>query len=184
MAAALSVLFVSGSAAGQGLAAGNGVPAGPRRASAARVGEAPVIDGVLDERVWQQATPLSGFVQAEPMEGQPSSESTEVRLIYDDAAIYVGVICYDADPTRIITTDSRRDSGMNGQDSFQMIFDTYHDRQNGFIFGTNAAGVEYDAQVRNEGQGQRGGPPTACWGARWRSRSRCRTIRGLRRRGP
>ena len=46
-------------------------------------------------------------------------------------------------------------------DSFQMIFDTYHDRQNGFIFGTNAVGIEYDAQVRNEGETLRGGPPAA-----------------------
>jgi hypothetical protein len=160
MAVALLVLLAPGSAAGQGLLPGGGAQAGPRRASAARVGEAPVIDGVLDERVWQQATPLSDFVQAEPMEGQPASESTEVRILYDDTAIYVGVVCHDEDPTKIITTDSRRDSGMNGQDSFQMIFDTYHDRQNGFIFGTNAAGVEYDAQVRNEGQSQQGGPPT------------------------
>ena len=63
-----------------------------------------------------------------------------MRLLYDDKAIYVGVICYDADPSRIVTTDSRRDSGLDAMDSFQMIFDTYHDRQNGFIFGTNAAG--------------------------------------------
>ena len=61
-------------------------------ASAAQVTEAPVIDGALDEGMWQGAPPLDGFVQAEPFEGQPGSESTEVRLLYDDEAIYVGVV--------------------------------------------------------------------------------------------
>ena len=59
--------------------------------SASRITEAPSIDGVLDERVWQDAAPLTDFVQAEPFEGQPASERTEVRMLYDDEAIYVGV---------------------------------------------------------------------------------------------
>jgi hypothetical protein len=129
------------------------------RATVVRTADVPTIDGVLDERVWQQAALIDEFVQIEPAEGQPATEKTEVRLLYTPSAIYVGVICFDSEPSRIVTTDSRRDSGLNGQDSFQMIFDTYHDRQNGFIFGTNAVGIEYDAQVRNEGETLRGGPP-------------------------
>ena len=120
--------------------------------SASRVTEAPSIDGVLDERVWQEATPLTDFVQAEPFEGQPASENTEVRILYDDEAIYVGVVLHDSDPSQIVTTDTRRDAGLGELDSFQIIFDTFHDRQNGFVFGTNAAGVQYDAQVRNQGE--------------------------------
>ena len=54
---------------------------------------APVIDGMLDERVWQQATPIDDFVQTEPTEGQPATERTEVRILYDDTALYIGVIC-------------------------------------------------------------------------------------------
>ena len=60
--------------------------------------------------------------------------------------------------------NSRRDSSLNGQDSFQMIFDTYHDKQNGFIFGTNSVGIQYDAQVRNEGETLRGGAFTGVGG--------------------
>ena len=119
-----------------------------------------MIDGVLDEGMWQQAAPIGDFVQAEPTEGQPATERTDVRLLYDDKAIYVGVTCFDSDPSRIVTTDSRRDSALNGQDSFQMILDTYHDRQSGFIFGTTPVGLQYDAQVRNEGEQQSGGAPT------------------------
>ena len=135
-------------------------PAGAvRRATAIRVTDVPVIDGVLDEKVWEQAMPIDEFVQMEPLEGQPATEKTEVRILFTSTTIYVGVICFDSEPTQIVTTDSRRDSALTGQDYFQMIFDTYHDRQNGFIFGTNAVGLEYDAQVRNEGETQRGGPP-------------------------
>ena len=95
---------------------------------------------MLDEGMWLDATPLRGFVQAEPFEGLPGSETTEVRLLYDDEAIYVGVVLHDRDPSLIVTTDTRRDAGLDDMDSFQMIFDTFHDRQNGFVFGTNVAG--------------------------------------------
>jgi hypothetical protein len=154
--AAASALLVT--ALAQSAAAGQ-EQAAARRANAVRVTEAPTIDGVLDERVWQQATPIDEFVQVEPVEGEPATERTEVRVIFSPTALYVGVVCFDSDSSRIVTTDSRRDSALTGQDSFQMIFDTYHDRQNGFIFGTNAVGLEYDAQVRNEGETLRGGPP-------------------------
>ncbi len=130
-----------------------------RRASIVRTADAPAIDGVLDERVWQQATPIDDFVQAEPSQGEPPTERTEVRLLFSAATLYIGVTCFDSEPSKIVTTDSRRDSGLSGQDSFQMILDTYHDRQNGFIFGTNSVGIQYDAQVRNEGETLRGGPP-------------------------
>ena len=52
--------------------------------------------------MWQSATPLTGFVQAEPFEGQPASERTEVRILYDDEAIYVGVDLHDSDPSQIV----------------------------------------------------------------------------------
>jgi Domain of unknown function (DUF5916)/Carbohydrate family 9 binding domain-like len=120
--------------------------------SASRVTEAPSIDGTLDEGVWQNAAPLAGFVQAEPFEGQPASEHTEVRILYDDEAIYVGVVLHDRDPSLIVTTDTRRDAELDEMDSFVMIFDTFRDQQNGFVFGTNAAGVQYDAQVRDQGE--------------------------------
>ena len=135
-------------------------PAAPgRRASATRITEPPAIDGALDEPMWQQATPIVDFVQVEPTEGQPGTEKTEVRLLYTSTTLYVGVNCFDSEPSKIVTTDSRRDSSLTGQDSFQMIFDTYHDKQNGFVFGTNSVGIQYDAQVRNEGETIRGGPP-------------------------
>ena len=135
-----------------------------KRATALRVTDPPVIDGLLDERAWEAAMPIGDFVQAEPTEGGPASEQTDVRLVFDNKTLYVGVVCFDSDPSKIVSADSRRDSSLVGQDSFQLIFDTYHDRQNGFIFGTTPVGLQYDAQVRNEGETLRGGPPSGVGG--------------------
>jgi hypothetical protein len=130
-----------------------------RVAEATAVEEAPRIDGLVDDEVWTRADVISNFIQKEPVEGNEASEKTEVRILYDSQTIYVGVICFDDDPAGIIVTDARRDAALNDTDSFQLIFDTYHDRQNGFVFGTNPAGIEYDGQVTNEGEGGGGGVP-------------------------
>ena len=130
-------------------------------ATAIPIGEAPMIDGILNERVWLEAPALTNFVQAEPFEGQPASERTELRIVYDDEAIYLGVMLHDSDPSQIVTTDTRRDSNLNDMDSFQIIFDTFHDQQNGFVFGTNPLGVQYDAQVRNQEN------PASSWDGSW-----------------
>jgi len=132
-----------------------------KAAIATRITQPPSIDGALDDASWQQATALEDFTQAEPFEGESATERTEVRLIFDDANLYIGVICYDSSPSEIIVSDARRDASMTEMDSFQVIFDTFRDRQNGFIFGTNPAGAQYDAQIRNEGETQsqgRAGP--------------------------
>jgi len=90
--------------------------AGPRPVAVAkRTEEEVLLDGTLDDPAWQNAVPMTGFVQADPLEGDPPSELTEVRMLYDDEAIYIGVTNYDSDPTQIVTTDSRRDSGLGDQ---------------------------------------------------------------------
>jgi hypothetical protein len=66
---------------------------------------------------------------------------------------YVSAICYHADPKAIVVSDSRRDADLTDDDSFLFILDTYNDTQNGFLFGTNSDGMEYDAQIDNEGKG-------------------------------
>ena len=123
-------------------------------ATAVAVAEAPTLDGnVLDDPAWQAAPVISGFRQEQPDEGQPVSENTEVRIVFTRDTLYIGVVCFDRDPSSIIVSDSRRDADLDDTDSFRLIFDTYRDRQNGFVFGTNPAGIEYDGQVTNEGQG-------------------------------
>ncbi len=141
-------------ARGQGQSVTSQVPA----TTANRVEIAPVIDGaVLDEAVWQGVAPVTGFWQTTPDEGAAASEHTEVRIIYTATMLYFGVVCYDRQVENIIISDSRRDASLEETDAFVIILDTYHDQQNGFVFGTNPAGIEYDGQVTNEGQGQTGG---------------------------
>ena len=125
-----------------------------QRAQASRVEEGPLVDGdVLGDPAYAGAAVASGFRQNTPDEGQRSSERTEVRIVYTDDTLYFGIVCYVSDPETIIVADSRRDSSLNDTDSVQIILDTFLDQQNGFVFGTNPAGVEYDGQVTSEGQG-------------------------------
>jgi hypothetical protein len=114
---------------------------------------APTIDGLLDEGVWQDAPILGDFTQRAPRDGQPASEATEVRILFDDEAIYVGVWARDGDPAGINSGERIRDYDVTNSDAIVLIFDTYGDEQNGFVFGTTPAAIEYDGQVANEGEG-------------------------------
>lgn len=118
------------------------------------------VDGRLDEAVWQ--TPAeSGFVQAEPREGRPATEASEVWVAYDDANLYVAARLHDReDPT---VTDIRKDFNDTSQDVFQVILDTFRDRRNGYVFQTNPQGARGDRQVANEGR-----EINRSWDAIWR----------------
>ena len=105
VSAALGAVAASGAAAQQpsaGLAVGPGV----RTVTAVEVDAPPVVDGtVLGDPAWAAAQAATGFVQTQPDEGRPASERTEVRIVFTADTIYVGVVCYDADPESIIVTD-------------------------------------------------------------------------------
>ena len=119
-----------------------------------RILESLHMDGVLDEDTWQNALAASGFTQQRPDEGRPASERTEVRVLYDEETLYIGLWAYDSDPSQIIATQMQRDGDLADDDYFQIILDTYLDRQNGILFATNPDGARYDAQVRNEGRSE------------------------------
>jgi len=112
----------------------------------------------MDDPIWRKAEVITGFVQHEPLEGAPATERTEVRVLFDGDAIYIGARLYDADPSGIVHGEFRRDADLKEQDSFLVVFDTYLDRQNAFVFGTTPAGIEHDGQVTREGEGGFGGP--------------------------
>ncbi len=128
-------------------------PTNTLSATATRIDAAPTIDGRLDEASWQSAAPLGSFVQREPTEGQPASEETEVRLLFDGDALYIGAWLWDSDTSAIVFGETRRDADLQDTDAFRILLDTYLDRQNGFVFGTTPAGIEYDGQVTREGEG-------------------------------
>jgi len=127
-------------------------PDGRRTVTAVESRTPITLDGALDEEVWRIAVPAAEFLQAEPHEGQPATELTEVRLAFDREALYIGVVCHSSDPASLIINDIRKDFVAGEQDSFEIILDTFADRRNGFVFVTNAVGAKSDAQIANEGR--------------------------------
>ena len=135
---------------------------------AARLDQVPVIDGtVTDDDAWAGLMPASNFRQVQPNDGAPASQHTEVYVGFTEDALYIGLVAY-GDPESIIVSDSRRDSNLNDTDAFLVIIDGVLDRQNGFVFGTNAAGIEYDGQVTREGTGS---AFNLNWDGTWKVRS-------------
>ena len=124
------------------------------RVAPVRVESGPQIDGRLDEEVWLQAAVIDEFVQQEPAEGEPATERTVVRLLYDAQALYIGVEAYDTEPDGVIATEMRRDSlRLLDEDNFQVILDTFHDRRSGYMFVTSPLGAKLEQQVAEEGEG-------------------------------
>jgi hypothetical protein len=112
----------------------------------------PIIDGkIIGDSFWESIEPIGDLTQIKPNIGAPASEKTVIRIAYTDKMFYVAAICYDSNPKAIVVSDSRRDADLTDDDSFLFILDTYNDTQNGFLFGTNANGMEYDAQIDNDG---------------------------------
>ena len=102
------------------------------------------LDGSIDEAVWRQAIPITDFTQQEPVEGGTPSEPTEIRVVFDAEALYIGAILYD-DPDGIIALQKRRDGYLSTDDRFMWILDTFHDGRTGYFFEVNAAGMMGDA---------------------------------------
>jgi hypothetical protein len=135
----------------------NGTGSSDRVISAVQVERGPAVQNWRNDPLWEQAVPVTDFVQMEPLEGAPASERTDVRVLVDAEALYIGAWLYDSEPTRIIVGERRRDATLSQSDAFRVVLDTYRDLQNGFVFGTNPGGIEYDAQISNEGRGGSGG---------------------------
>jgi len=122
----------------------------PKVIRATRTATPPLIDGAVEGPVWQAASPILDFSQAEPVEGGRPSELTSVRILFDDNALYVGVICYDADPGGIVGKLSRRDRTTEA-DRFTVLIDSYYDRKSAFVFSANVSGVQSDGILSQGG---------------------------------
>lgn len=115
---------------------------------------APTLDGdVLGDAAWGEMTAATDFTQIQPDDGLPATQKTKVYVGYTNAALYIAVVAYDDAQKGILVTNSRRDSDLDDTDSFQVVIDGLRDGQNGFVFGTNPAGVQFDGQVTREGSG-------------------------------
>src|SRR5687768_8275496 len=131
-----------------------GTAAPSRSMQAVRRSGAVVIDGKLDESAWAAAPPSGNFVQSYPAPGKPAPDPTEVRVLYDDQALYVGIRMFDSHPDSIAAGLARRDAtAATGiySDWVHLIIDSYHDRRTAFRFSTTPRAVQKDVYTYNDG---------------------------------
>jgi hypothetical protein len=145
--ASLLLSLAAGRAAAQALPP---PPAPPTRSvHAVYAPSAIVVDGVLDEAAWSAAEPVTQFVQGDPVEGAVPSQRTEVRVLFDHDALYIGAHMFDSSADSIVRELSRHDQGTRS-DKFLVYLDPYRDRRSGYYFGLNAAGTQYDGTLYND----------------------------------
>ncbi len=132
------------------------------------------MDGTLDDPLWQQATPITNFLQREPYEGQAPTEQTEVRILYTKHEVFFGITCRDSDSNGIVATELRRDVSQELDDYFEIIIDAAHDRRNAYVFQINPLGTQRDALVTEE-QSTDSGDGDSGWDGVWTSEARVTT---------
>ena len=126
------------------------------------------LDGFLDEEAWKTAVPVSDFTQQELREGEVPTERTEVRILCDRDRLYIGVVCHDRDPGRIISRALTWDGALENDDMFAVVLDTYRDRRAGFWFAVNPNGARADATFRSGDKNNR----NAQWDGIWETSAR------------
>ena len=138
-----------------------------RQLQATRTSTPPKLDGLLDEAVWQTAPIATKFYEYEPTPGPVEKHPTEVRVLYDDNAIYIGAIMHDVSQDSILRELSNRDN-IGNSDWFGVFFDTYNDHLNAYEFIVTSGGVQFDArQSPTNGEDD-------TWNAVWDSRTALR----------
>ena len=141
-----------------------------KRVSAVRVPNGRIaVDGRLDEPEWQQAHPADRFVQMQPVEGAPATDThqSEVRFLYDDENLYIGATFHEDEMGKVLTNDLHRDfSGARDGDLYVVILDTFRDRLNAYNFQTNPGCALRDSQSYDDGRNV-----NANWDAVWTCRS-------------
>jgi hypothetical protein len=128
---------------------------------ASRATQAIRLDGKLDDVDWAKAAVATDFIQRYPDPGKPATLRTEVRVLYDNDAIYVGARMFDPSPDSIAAPLARRDPQDINSDWIDVIFDSYHDRRTGYRFGVNPAGTKLDVYHFNDDNDD------DKWDARW-----------------
>jgi len=122
----------------------------PPRVRIGWVDTPPVLDGIMDEAVWEQAGLISELTQVLPNTGAAPSQRTEIRILTDGRTLYVGFRCYDTDPERIVANRMGRDNFPFFDDRVGMVLDTFHSRRNGYFFATNPNAMRHDVLLEGE----------------------------------
>ncbi len=132
------------------------------------VEQPPKIDGVVDDETWEKAAMVSGFLQREPLTGQPVSEKTIAYICHDKNNLYVAFECY-GDPAKLAAKEIGRDATLRNEDKVVIMLDTFLDRRNSYWFEINARGSKGDALFS-----QNGAAMNKDWDGIWRGRSSIR----------
>ncbi len=133
------------------------------RAAPVPAGQGVDLDGYLGESAWQTATPITEFRQQEPVEGAEPTEASEIRILTDGAALYIGAMFFD-DSDGILAYQKRRDESLGTDDRFMWILDTFLDGRTGYFFEINPAGLMGDGLLRA------GGNVNKAWDGVWEAR--------------
>lgn len=116
---------------------------------AVKLTESIVLDGNLDEAVWNIGSGFENFIQRDPLEGVEPTERTVIRIAYDNNALYLGASMYDTSPDSIIARLARRDEWVSS-DHITLFLDPYYDKRSGYFFAVNAAGTLVDGVLFND----------------------------------
>ena len=125
-----------------------------------------VIDGHLMEEVWQKGDNAANFWQYFPYDTSSAQGQTEIRMTYDDQFLYVGVRCHSAGPDYVVQS-LRRDYSFSGNDNITLLFDTFNDKTNAFVFGMNPMGVRREALISGGGRTRGGSSFSSSWDNKW-----------------
>jgi hypothetical protein len=131
-----------------------------------------VVDGLLDERSWERATPITDFKQSEPRNGEAGTERTQVRILFSRESLYIGARMFDSAPDAILGNQMIRDGALNADDRFMWVLDPLNDRRSGFYFEVNPAGAMGDAQLVPGAGGAAAIAQNRAWNGIWLARVR------------
>ncbi len=128
-----------------------------------------LIDGILDEPVWEEAESAGEFQQYFPADNVPAVHQTDMRMLTDETTLYVGMKVYTPGSNYVIPS-LERDFRAGGNDNISIIFDTFNDGTNAFLFGINPMGVQREVLISGGGQDLSGF--TTSWDVKWRGESK------------
>jgi hypothetical protein len=121
-----------------------------KRYKATQISEAPVIDGVINEKLWNEGEWTNDFTQFQPYNGKQPSQHTEFKILFDANNLFIAVKSFDTSPDSIVKRLTRRDH--EDGDMVAIVFDSFHDQRTGFFFGVSVGGVKFDQMMTNDGE--------------------------------
>ena len=130
------------------------------------------VDGRLDEAAWKLAEPITKFTQSDPRNGQSPTESTEIRMMFDQDNLYIGAELFDSNPDGILGNQMVRDGFLSSDDRFIWVMDPYYDQRSGYYFEINPGGAMGDAQLVAAQGGNFGVTQNRAWDGIWLARVR------------